>query len=362
MMAPAYSNNLAGAVAGGFKGIQDAFQARDERHGMESMLAIANNADASDPNVANSISAVASQMGLDPRLAQGVIKDDLAEQRRAAQEQRQVDSAQREVDRLEMAKEQASRQQETREEQKAVFEYTMKSKQKQDEETKAAQLAVAEVTAKPEDEERIISSLPPEHQGAARQAIADKQQMVAQKEEYKQYVKDGEPFKDSVLTEMEKTPGMEHAISAYNKQVGDNPRRANAILLKQWEKAKDTELFNMRDKDVANKPLAEWEMEFATEAIKGVIPDPKWWRNDNDEDLAIRGALARSVAEMNRKGPVTPTQIKAELERLKSLKPDTNPNTDNATELVTTDPTPEQHKALPSGTVYTIGGQQYTKR
>ena len=73
LMNPSYAGRLGDSIVGGVADIQAGVEKKKNRHAKESMTQMMLNGDMNDPNMQNSMTAVASQMGQDPSMATDMI-------------------------------------------------------------------------------------------------------------------------------------------------------------------------------------------------------------------------------------------------------------------------------------------------
>ena len=238
-------------------------------------------------------------MGLDPTLAQGVIKDDMTQQRLQNQEQRAQENAIRQGEAAVRAKEQHDMA-------KARFEYEQKNQAAAKEEAANAAKAISVHNKSPEALDRFIETVPPEQQMSVRAAVAEWQQHQASIAKYNEEAKQAEPFSIETVASMAKTPGMEVAIEAYENMKDQYPKAAKRILIKQWEAARSSEMIENRAKpDIERKPLTEAEIKNARDLVDSHYPDT-WWGFDTEE-RDYKPAIAKRVAERYRERGWEPT-------------------------------------------------------
>lgn len=354
MMNPTYAGRLGNAVEGGFNAIQQGYAQKRQRHAQESMTQIMNNGDLSDPNVVNSMAAVAQQMGQDPSMA-----TDMVEQGRAAKR----------------LQEDQTMQKETFRQNKAKYDFTMRQAEEKEAAKKAAQVATARISKNPEKMEEIISSLPQEHQASARAAVVEKMEFDMSVAEYHEKAKGKTPFSQDTLEAMAATDGMEDALAVYNKMRKEFPQGAKRLLLKQYEAVRQNEMMMGRTQAQRNRPLTTTELKTATEYVKSVemTPDRGWWENtkswykqatgDEVDPEVFQAAVAKRLAFKSRDESYDPTPeaVQAIYKEIVEEMGDEKPAEQAEGPVTLSADDKAGYNALKEGDQYTVDGQTYTK-
>ncbi len=295
MMNPSYAGRLSDSITGGVADIQAGYEQRKTRQAKESMTQIMLNGDLSDPNVKNSMTAVAAQMGQDPSMA-----TDMIEQGQKAQR----------------AEEDQRLQKETFKMNKAKHDYVMASNKEADSLKKATEQATARISKQPEKMEEIIAGLPPEQQSSVRAAVIEKMQFDTTVMEYSEKAKGKVPFSPDIVSAMAETEGMEEPLRVYEKMKTQYPQGAKKLLLSQYEKVRNNNMMMGRTTSQRNKPLSSTEVKQADTYVDQVWSREKSnWGHIKDiftpgaspDPEVLKAAVSKRLAYLKRDPNFDPT-------------------------------------------------------
>lgn len=311
---PVYGGMLSQGIAGGMQGISDAYAKRRENNAFDSISTMLTQADPDDPNVQQSVLAVARQTGVDPLKAQELIYQ---AQSRAATKRAEG----RAIEGLDMARKRMDMAVEQQDWSRVNQAFRVFQQQEEMKNQKAQQEAIGQFMKNPDSIDAYLAGVPDANKAAAMEAVNGVRQYQMNREKHIESIKSNQPLSSETLeyyTEMGDATA--EAVKKYKKDLKDgavSPRKAAADLMSIAQKQLERQLYVSQAK---KSTATERDVNLAKSLVDTVVSTPgDTWvplmdKYSEDEKESAKLQVSYQVAQAFKETGVLPG--KAEIQSL----------------------------------------------
>ena len=278
MMRPAYSDRLADGISQGMQGVSDVYTQQRVNRAADGMLSVLSTSDPTDPDVTNSVRAIARQMNIPPSVADEMIQNKVIEKNKAEEQERVKE------------KHLWAR---------AAHNYENRLRTLADQEAKLTSAVAALAPKDPDRAKQLIEAADPLQQEAMREAFKGSLQLEEEIQSYRDKIKINKGFSEEDLNNIaSRGEALAAAVAGYRSTKDQAPQKAAESLIRVI--AEDAKSKNYKTRETTSKPLQprEGEIEAAEKLIdeSGIFSGSYFWSGDTDavgEKYNLSVALAR---------------------------------------------------------------------